>query len=75
MDAVPPRKRCPRCKNSKGGHKWSYLTELDAWKMIGKMIRSKQHETVPNRVYPCPYGYGFHQASKPERERGYTINE
>lgn len=44
---------------------------MDAWKMIGYMIR-QGFEKVPNRVYACPYGHGFHKASKPERERGYT---
>ena len=66
MDAVPERYRCPRCS------KWSYETEYDAWTMIGKMIR-EGFSRVPNRVYACPYGHGFHKASKPERSRGYTV--
>jgi hypothetical protein len=71
MDAVPKRSRCPRCLNGHAGHKWSYETEYDAWKMIGRMIRAG-YKKVPNRVYACPYGYGYHKSSKPERERGYT---
>ena len=66
MDAVPQRSRCKTCR------KWSYATEMDAWKMIGWMLRSGKFETVPNRVYACPVGNGFHKASKPERDRGYT---
>lgn len=73
MDAVPPRTRCERCKSSRGVQKWSYESEYDAWKMIGKIIRSNGYTDAPNRVYACPYGHGFHMASKPERQRGYTV--
>lgn len=53
--------------------KWSYESEYDAWKMIGKIIRSNGYTDAPNRVYACPHGNGFHMASKPERQRGYTV--
>jgi hypothetical protein len=48
---------------------------MDAWRMIGFMLRSGKFEQVPNRVYPCPFGHGFHKSSRPERERGYTLPE
>lgn len=36
--------------------------------MIGYMIR-QGYDPVPNRVYACPHGHGWHKTSKAERPK------
>lgn len=66
MAAVEERWSCPKCR------KFSYNTQLYAWKAIGVIMRSewakKPHNRVPNRVYACPYGQGFHTTSAEEQK-------
>lgn len=66
-DAVEARHKCKHCRGSQGRRKWSFPNEELAWQMIGKILRSEYNGydgDVPNRVYPCPRGDGYHMTGK-----------
>jgi len=50
-------KKCPHCQSKVGDNKVAYTCSDDAQQATGNLTAAKGQGS---RLYPCPYGYGWH---------------
>jgi hypothetical protein len=64
--------KCPHCKSKVGDNKVAYPRSGDAQQAKGDLTSTKGQGS---RVYPCPYGYGWHVTTAAKLDSFRTLIE